>query len=103
MKLEIITNVKGLEKLKELLDSATKPIAELEEILNKISETEISVEFEPKIYKGGESMTDTEITMNVARELYSQIMKELKEKGFTEEVLNAINTLLEICRFVRYC
>ena len=52
MKLEIITNVKGLEKLKELLDSATKPIAELEEILNKISETEISVEFEPKIYKG---------------------------------------------------
>lgn len=53
--------------------------------------------------KGCESMTDTEITMNVARELYSQIMKELKEKGFTEEVLNAINTLLEICRFVRYC
>lgn len=52
MKLEIITNVKGLEKLKELLDSATKPIAELEEILNKISETEISIEFEPKIYKG---------------------------------------------------
>lgn len=52
MKLEIITNVKGLEALKELLDSATKPIAELEEILNKISETEISVEFEPKIYKG---------------------------------------------------
>lgn len=52
MKLEIITNIKGLEKLKELLDSATKPIAELEEILNKISETEISVEFEPKIYKG---------------------------------------------------
>lgn len=52
MKLEIITNVKGVEKLKELLDSATKPIAELEEILNKISETEISVEFEPKIYKG---------------------------------------------------
>lgn len=52
MKLEIITNVKGLEELKELLDSATKPIAELEEILNKISETEISVEFEPKIYKG---------------------------------------------------
>lgn len=52
MKLEIITNVKGLEELKELLDSATKLIAELEEILNKISETEISVEFEPKIYKG---------------------------------------------------
>ena len=52
MKLEIITNVKWLEKLKELLDSATKPIAELEETLNKISETEISVEFEPKIYKG---------------------------------------------------
>ena len=47
-------------------------------------------------------MTDTEMTINVACELYLQIMKELKEKGFTEEVLNAINTLLEICKFVRY-
>lgn len=52
MKLEVKINVEGLEELKELLESAAKPIAELEEILNKISETEISVEFEPKIYKG---------------------------------------------------
>ena len=52
MQLKVKINVKGLEELKELLDSAAKPIAELEKILNKISETEISVEFEPKIYKG---------------------------------------------------
>lgn len=52
MQLKVKINVKGLEELKELLDSAAKPIAELEEILNKISETEISVEFEQKIYKG---------------------------------------------------
>ena len=52
MKLEVKTNVKGLEELKKLLDSAKKQAAELEEILNKISKTEISVEFEPKIYKG---------------------------------------------------
>lgn len=51
MKLEI--NVKGLEELKELLESAKKQAVELEETLNKISKTEISVEFEPKIYKGG--------------------------------------------------
>lgn len=52
MKLEIKTNVKGLEELKELLESGKKQVVELEETLNKISETEISVEFEPKIYKG---------------------------------------------------
>lgn len=52
MKLEVKLNVKGLEELKELLESAKKQAAELEEILNKISKTEISVEFEPKIYKG---------------------------------------------------
>ena len=52
MKLEIKTNVKGLDELKELLESAKKQAVELEETLNKISETEISVEFEPKIYKG---------------------------------------------------
>lgn len=50
MKLEI--NVKGLEELKELLESAKKQAVELEETLNKISKTEISIEFEPKIYKG---------------------------------------------------
>lgn len=53
MKLEIKTNVKGLEELKELLESGKKQVVELEETLNKISKTEISVEFEPKIYKGG--------------------------------------------------
>ena len=52
MKLEIKTNVKGLEELKELLESGKKQVVELEETLNKISKTEISVEFEPKIYKG---------------------------------------------------
>ena len=52
MKLEAKTNVTGLEELKELLESAKKQAAELEEILNKISKTEISVEFETKIYKG---------------------------------------------------
>lgn len=52
MKSKVKINVKGLEELKELLDSAAKQAAELEETLNKISETEISVEFEPKIYKG---------------------------------------------------
>ena len=52
MKLEVKTNVKGLEELKEHLESAKKQIVELEETLNKISETEISVEFETKIYKG---------------------------------------------------
>lgn len=52
MKLEIKTNVKGLEELKELLESGKKQVVELEETLNRISETEISIEFEPKIYKG---------------------------------------------------
>ena len=47
MKLEIKTNVK------ELLESGKKQVVELEETLNKISETEISIELEPKIYKGG--------------------------------------------------
>lgn len=52
MKLEVKLNVKGLEELKELLESTKKQAVELEETLNKISKTEISVEFEPKIYKG---------------------------------------------------
>ena len=52
MKLEVKLNVKGLEELKELLESAKKQAAELEETLNKISKTELSIEFEPKIYKG---------------------------------------------------
>lgn len=52
MKLEIKTHVQGLDELKELLETAKTKVVELEETLNKISETEISVEFEPKIYKG---------------------------------------------------
>ena len=47
-------------------------------------------------------MQDTEMTIKIASKLYSQIVKELKEKGFTEEVLNAIKTLLEMFKFVRY-
>lgn len=50
MKLEI--NVKGLEELKELLETAKTQVVELEETLNKISKTEISIEFETKIQKG---------------------------------------------------
>lgn len=61
MKLEIKTNVKGLEELKELLESGKKQVAELEETLNKISETEISVEFEPKIQKGENHETSSNI------------------------------------------
>ena len=33
-------------------------------------------------------------------DLYSRISKELKEKGLTEEVLKAINTLMELMNFV---
>lgn len=45
MKLEI--NVTGLEELKELLDSAAKQATELQETLNKISQSEIEIDFEP--------------------------------------------------------
>lgn len=47
MKLEIKTNVKGLEELKELLESGQKQVAELQETLNKISKSEIKIDFEP--------------------------------------------------------
>lgn len=33
-------------------------------------------------------------------DLYSRISKELEEKGLTEEVLKAINTLMELMNFV---
>lgn len=33
-------------------------------------------------------------------DLYSRISKELEEKGLTEEVLKAINTLMELMKFV---
>ena len=52
MKAEVKINVKGFEELKELLESAKKQVVELEETVNKISKTEISIDFEPKIYKG---------------------------------------------------
>lgn len=47
-------------------------------------------------------MTEKEMLVDVALELYLQITKNLKEKGLTEEVLNAINTLLELFKFVSY-
>lgn len=47
-------------------------------------------------------MTEKEMLVNVALELYSQINKNLKEKGLTEEVLNSINTLLKIFEFGHY-
>ena len=43
MKLEIKTNVTGLEELKELLESAAKQ----QETLDKISQSEIEIDFEP--------------------------------------------------------
>lgn len=33
-------------------------------------------------------------------DLYSRISKELEEKGLTEEVLKAINTLMELMNFI---
>lgn len=52
MKLEIKTNVTGLEELKELLETAKIQVVELEETLDKISKSEASIGFETKIYKG---------------------------------------------------
>lgn len=46
MKLEIKTNVTGLEELKELLESGHKQVVELQETLDKISQSEISIDFE---------------------------------------------------------
>ena len=46
MKLEVKTNVKGLEELKELLDSAAKQATELQETLDKIFQSEIKIDFE---------------------------------------------------------
>lgn len=47
MKPAVTMNVKGLEELKKLLDSAAKQAATLEETLNKISQSEIKIDFEP--------------------------------------------------------
>ena len=46
--------------------------------------------------KGGDSMSTSEVIGKLAVELYSKISAELKEKGLTEEVLNAINTLINL-------
>ena len=47
MKLEIKTNIKGLDELKELLESAEKQVVELQETLDRISQSEIKIDFEP--------------------------------------------------------
>lgn len=47
-------------------------------------------------------MTNKEMLGNVVLELYSQIMKELKEKGLTEEVLNAIKILTDLLTNMYY-
>lgn len=46
MNLEVKTNVKGLEELKELLDSAAKQATELQETFDRISQSEIRIDFE---------------------------------------------------------
>lgn len=46
MKLEVKTNVKGLEELKELLDSAAKQATKLQETFDRISQSEIRIDFE---------------------------------------------------------
>lgn len=51
MKLEVKINVKGLEELKELLDSAIKQVVELEETLDRISKSEVRIDFEPILQK----------------------------------------------------
>ena len=47
MKLEVKVNVKGLEELKEILESATQQAVELQETLDKISQSEIKIDVEP--------------------------------------------------------
>ena len=47
-------------------------------------------------------MTNKEMLGNVVLELYSQITKELKEKGLTEEVLNAIKILTDLLTNMYY-
>lgn len=47
-------------------------------------------------------MTDREMAMKIASKLYTQIIKELKEKGFTEEILNAVNTLTNLLKVLYY-
>ena len=46
MKSEVKINIKGLEELKELLDSAAKQATELQETLDRIFQSEIRIDFE---------------------------------------------------------
>lgn len=48
------------------------------------------------------SDSDREQLGNLAFELYTQISKELKEKGLTEEVLNAVNILTNLLTNMYY-
>ena len=50
--------------------------------------------------KGGESMLTKEMFDKLVFNLYSKISKELEEKGLTEEVLKAINTLIALMELV---
>ena len=50
--------------------------------------------------KGGESMLTKEMFDKLVFNLYSRISKELEEKGLTEEVLKAINTLMALMELV---
>ena len=52
IKAEIKTIVQGLDELKEFFDLATKQAIELQKTLDKISQSEISIEVETKIQKG---------------------------------------------------
>ena len=52
IKAEIKTIVQVLDELKEFFDLATKQAIELQETLDKISQSEISIEVETKIQKG---------------------------------------------------
>lgn len=47
MNVEVKTIVKGLEELKELLKLGQKQVVELQETLNRISKSEIKIDFEP--------------------------------------------------------
>ena len=52
IKAEIKTIVQGLDELKEFFDLATKQAIELQKTLDKISQSEISIEVETKMQKG---------------------------------------------------
>ena len=55
MSVEVKTTVKGLEELKKLLDIAKKQTIDLEETLNKISETKVEIEFKAGVFSVNEN------------------------------------------------